>query len=113
MNKSLWGVISGKEKKPKNETEAATWEQKNEKALGLLGRALGPEYFHHVDVEITAAQSWRMIKALFGVKMKNSKAVLTQELFSFEMQEDENLVVPESDAISTSTTCCIRFKSRG
>ncbi|MCO5553311.1 hypothetical protein L7F22_006832 [Adiantum nelumboides] len=107
MKKALWGITNGKERKPRDATDAATWEGRDNKAQDIIKLELDDTYIHHVDgCETakenwdqldtlfhthhvdgceTAKETWDQLDTLFGAQAKSSKFGLLIEFFKLKM----------------------------
>ncbi|MCO5555570.1 hypothetical protein L7F22_009115 [Adiantum nelumboides] len=85
MKKALWDITNGKERKPRDATAAATWEERDNKIQAIIKLELDVTYIHHVDGCETAKETWDQLDTLFGAQAKSSKFGLLIEFFKLEM----------------------------
>ena len=67
------------------------WESVNDKALALIGLALGDQVIYHLDFDDTTHEMWDKMEHLFGNKIINSKVFLGQDFFKLNMKHEDSL----------------------
>ena len=63
-----WGIVTGEEEIPNEETEAAKYKkykERKDKALATIGLSLEPSLFHLVGDSMDPAAVWRTLKDQF------------------------------------------------
>lgn len=63
-------VIASTEEKLRNSLGSEKihqWQTRNEKALGILGRALGAKYNYHLEISISAYKKWKVVETLLDL----------------------------------------------
>ncbi|MCO5564807.1 hypothetical protein L7F22_018475 [Adiantum nelumboides] len=111
MKKALWGITNGKERKPRDATTAATWEERDKKAQAIIKLELDDTYTHHVDGCETAKETWDQLDTLFGAQAKGSKLGLLIEFFKLEMASKTPLASHLNNMQSLMTQlACISLK---
>ena len=71
--------------------EQAAWDEKNDKALGIIEVYLGADYKHYVGDRTESAAVWKLLKDDFGKPGAVGAFVAFEEMFDVKMVDTEPL----------------------
>jgi len=94
MQYNVWCLMKGREPKPEgNDTTPAViaWNDKNDRALAIIGLGLGDDYIHHLNLESTAHEVWNNLSNSFGENLNNSKLFFKQRFYKMSIANATSL----------------------
>jgi hypothetical protein len=65
-SKGLYRITLGKEKAPTNAGKKAKWDNRNDKAHGLIGISISPDLSYHLQDIDDPKEAWDTIESVFG-----------------------------------------------
>jgi hypothetical protein len=77
-----WGVMSGEEKRPKDPTEAATWDGKDKRTYSILYFLIQPEFRSLIIEYSSGVKAWSALKAEFEKDSSATRLSLRNQFYS-------------------------------
>ncbi|MCO5575174.1 hypothetical protein L7F22_028971 [Adiantum nelumboides] len=87
----LWDIIGKEPAGTSTRETSSTFEQRNLKALGIIGEGLQDVFIHHIGSCTTAREAWVLLEKVFGTTSKTSKIMLFIEFFSLTKATDTTM----------------------
>ena len=87
MQYNVWKIVKGIEPRPQGEEGLSTWNDKNDRALAIIGLGLADNYIHHLNLDSTTYEVWQNLTDLFGADLNNSKLFLKQQFYKLAIKD--------------------------
>jgi hypothetical protein len=97
IERDLWRIVDGSEKKPTNPDELLKWEARDARALSLIMMSIGDSQIHHVSSATSSKEAWDSLKSIFGQANAASRLFLKKKFYRFEMEEGKSIAAHVSD----------------
>jgi hypothetical protein len=65
-SKGLYRITLGKEKAPTNDDNKSKWDNRNDKAQGLIGMSISPDLRYHLQEIDDLEEAWDNIEFVFS-----------------------------------------------
>jgi hypothetical protein len=66
ISKGLYWITLGKKTAPTDDDKKAKWDNRNDKACGLIGMSISPDLRYHLQGIDDLEDAWNMIESVFG-----------------------------------------------
>eukprot|EP00253_Pinus_taeda_P021452 PITA_21452 len=83
-SKGLYRIVTGQEKKPKDEDKVAKLENRQDQARGLIGMSISPDLRFHIAELDTPHEALEQITKVFGIKNEIRAHQLENELLTLD-----------------------------
>ncbi|CAI5972997.1 unnamed protein product [Closterium sp. NIES-65] len=95
MERGLWGLFDGTEKKPVNKDEIATWKKKDQKAFATLISRIGINLVISVrtciKLEASAHEAWKRLETMHVNKTLHGKILARNAFYTVKLRAGESM----------------------
>ncbi|CAI5953324.1 unnamed protein product [Closterium sp. NIES-64] len=95
MERGLWGLLDGMEKKPVNEDEFAAWKKKVQKAFATLISCIGINLVSSVrtciKLEASAREAWKRLETMHVNKTLHGKILARNAFYTVKLRAGESM----------------------
>ncbi|CAI5965441.1 unnamed protein product [Closterium sp. NIES-64] len=95
MERGLWGLFDGTEKKPVNEDEIAAWKKKDQKTFATLISRIGINLVSSVrtciKLEASAREAWKRLETMHVNKTLHGKILAQNAFYTVKLRAGESM----------------------
>ncbi|CAI5481420.1 unnamed protein product [Closterium sp. Yama58-4] len=95
MERGLWGLFDGTEKKPDDESDIAAWKKKDQKAFATLISRIGINLVSSVrtciKLEASAHEAWKRLETMHVNKTLHGKILVRNAFYTVKLRAGESM----------------------
>ncbi|CAI5457543.1 unnamed protein product [Closterium sp. Yama58-4] len=95
MERGLWGLFDGTEKKPDDESDIAAWKKKDQKAFATLISRIGINLVSSVrtciKLEASAHEAWKRLETMHVKKTLHGKILARNAFYTVKLRAGESM----------------------